>query len=592
MASLNDAGPERAVRGRAGSGPGVAAVVAVLALFALVQAPDFLGVPLVGDDYIVLDKTRDAGLASVWAPRLLISHYYRPWSRELHFWLLQHLFGLRAAPFHLAGAALWLAVFALYFALVRRLAGTGTACLATAAAGTLAGWGLLLVWTAGAQDLWMLLFALLFLHALERGRAGWASAALVLALLSKETAALLPALALAHALLVARLPFARALRRVAPMLLLLAVWAALHPLLGGRFLWPHAEPAVPGLHPPLVRIALRTLLALFNLEIWPRPEAGWLAVLPRAVAGALLLGGLAAWGLAAGGARAPVTPAQPPAARVAFFGAAWALLGWLPLLMPTLGWHAYYALLGALGAWLALAVVLAHRWWAGVAVVAALAVLRTGLAATPAEDWGTEWFQRRAATFTARAHEALLGLRPALPRGSRVYLAGLPGGTGLVPGHDESPVLRVWYRDPALRVAVLERYRRRAAGDTAGIDVFFRFDFEAGWREVAKGAEDLAHADASPRWRVDHERLAVALSRGGDWAAAAGEYVKLAEAFPGNATYPYYAGLAFDVQGDSLEAARWLRRAVALPAADEEVRAAARALAPRGSLRRRGAEDP
>jgi hypothetical protein len=216
-----------------------------------------------------------------------------------------------------------------------------------------------------------------------------------------------------------------------------------------------------------------------------------------------------------------------------------------------------------------------------VAVVAALALLRTGVTATPSEDWGTEWFQRRAATFTAQAQEALLRLRPALPRGSRVFIAGVPGGSGLVAAGEESPVLRVWYRDPGLRVAVFDRYRPRAVADTAGEDVFFRFDFESGWREVVKGVEDPASVRAAgPRWRADHERLAVAFSRGHDWPGAAAEYAKLAEAFPEDATYPYYAGLALSLQGDSLAAAGWLRRAAALPSADEEVSAAARALAP------------
>jgi hypothetical protein len=308
-------------------------------------------------------------------------------------------------------------------------------------------------------------------------------------------------------------------------------------------------------------------------------------VLPRAALGALLLGAFAAWGLAAERRAPPPRGPRPPAVRAGVFGVAWALLGWLPLLMPSLGWHAYYALLGALGAWLALASVLAQRPWTGIAAVMVLALLRTGLTSTPSEDWGTEWFQRRAAAFTAQTHDALLRLRPVLPRSSRVFLGGLPGGTGLVPGHDESPVLRVWYHDPTLRVAVLSRYQPRVASDTAGADVFLMHNFGSGWREAIKGTEDVAAAARDSRWPTDHEALAVALSRGGDWAGAAGEYAKLAAALPGNATYPYYAGLAFVAQGDSLEAARWTARAAALPSADEEVRAAARALEPR----RRGA---
>lgn len=585
MAVSPETGGPRPASGPGLPAPGVAAVLLLGALFVATQYPGALTVPFVGDDYFVLEKTHDAALSAVWSARSLISHYYRPWARELHFWALQRLFGANVTPFHLAGLGLWLAVVALYFALVRRLAGPGVAGLATAAVAALVGWGVLLVWTVGAQDLWMILFGLGFLHALERGRVVAACALLALALLSKETAALLPALALAHGLLLARLSWGRALRRVAPMLLILLVWAAFHPLLGGRLWWPRVEPVLPGLHPPLGRAALSTLLALFNLDRWPHPEPGWSAVLPRALSGVLLLGGLAAWGLWAGRrtvARAPQAAPGPTRARVASFGVAWALLGWLPLAMPTLGWHSYYVLLGALGAWLALAAGLARFPWAGVMLVCVLAFARAGLAVTPSEDWGTEWFQRRSATFTAQAHDALLRLRPELPRGSRVFFAGVPGASGLVAGGEESPALRVWYRDRTLRAANWERYAPRPAGDSLGEDVFLRFDFEGGWREVARGAGDVGgERAATPTWRADHERLAVALSRGGDWAAAAAEYARLARAFPADATYPYYAGLALAVQGDSLEAADWIRAAAALPSADGEIRAAARALAPR-----------
>jgi len=584
---MGGAGGRESAPGPGLRAPGLAVVLLIALAFALTQTPGVLRVPFVGDDYFVLEKTRDAPFSAVWSTRTLISHYYRPWARELHVWTLQRLFGARVAPFHVAGLGLWLGVLALYFTLVRRLAGPGVATLAVAAVAALAAWGVLLVWTAGAQDLWMLLFALGFLHALQRDRTAAACALLVLALLSKETAALLPALALAHGRLVARLPWSRALRRVAPMMVIVLAWAALHPLLGGRMWWPHEEPVLPGLHPPFGRIARGTLLTLFDLEAWPRPEPGWRAVLPQALVGVLLLGALAVWGLRR--RVAPRDPAGPPGAvtgpsrgRVASFGLAWALLGWLPLCMPTLGWHSYYTLLGALGAWLALAIGLARVPWAGVPLIGVLVLLRSGLAVTPSEDWGTEWFQRRAATFTAHAHDALLRLRPVLPRGSRAFVAGVPGASGLVAGGEESPVLRFWYHDPGLRVAVLDRYRSRARDDTTGTDVFFSIDFESGWREVVRGQGPGGTArETVPRWRGDHERLAVALARGGDWPGAEAEYRALARAFPAEATYPYYVGLARAAQDDREGAAQWFRMAAALPTADEEIRAAARAVAPR-----------
>ena len=560
--------------------PGIVAVLLLAVLFVATQVPGVLTVPFMGDDYFSLDKTRDAPFAVVWAPQALVSHFYRPWSRELHYWVLQRLFGLRVEPYHAVSVALWAGIVALYFAFVRRLAGGRVAALATAAIMTLAGWGVLIVWSQGAQDLWMMLFALACFHAVARGRTAWACAAQLLALLSKETAALLPLMVFVLEWRVLRRAPGEAARRAAPLVLVAVVWAALHPLLGGRLWWPRLDPVLPGLHPSLAHIASRTLLSLLNLHVPPAPEIGWPATLRTALPGVAAVTALAAWGLLAGGGRKETMRGAAPR-RVAAFGAAWALLGWAPLLMPTVAWHPYPVLFGALGAWLALAVALARAPWPALALVAALAVARAGLATTPTADWGTEWFQLRAARFSEATHDALRRLRPALPPHSRVFFSGVPGGVGLLPGDEESPPLRVWYRDRTLRAATWERYAPRQAGDSLGEDLFFRFDFEGGWREVARGAEAVAVGrTAAPHWRADHERLAVALSRGGDWAATAAEYTKLARAFPADATYPYYVGLALAVQGDERGAAGWIRAAALLPSADEEIRAAARGLVP------------
>jgi len=576
-----EAGGPRPASGPGLPAPGVAAVLLLAVLFVATQHPGVLTVPFVGDDYFSLDKTRDAPFAVVWAPQALVSHFYRPWSRELHYWVLQRLFGLRVEPYHAVSVALWAGIVALYFALVRRLAGGRVAALATAAAMTLAGWGVLIVWAQGTQDLWMMLFALACFYAVVRGSVAWACAAQLLALLSKETAALLPLMVFVLEWRVRRRTPGEALRRAAPLAVVALAWAALHPLLGGRLWWPRLDPVLPGLHPGLAQIAARTLLAVLNLHALPAPEAGWPGALRTALPGVAGVLALAAWSLFAGAGReGPARGATPQ--RAAAFGVAWALLGWAPLLMPTVAWHPYPILFGALGAWLALAVALVRAPWPALALVAALAVARASLATTPSADWGTEWFQLRAARFSEAAHGALRRLRPTLPPHSRVFFSGVPGGVGLLPGDEESPPLRVWYRDRTLRAASWERYAPRQAGDSPGEDVFLRFDFEGGWREVARGAEDVAAERAAPSpWRADRERLAVALSRGGDWAAAAAEYTKLARAFPADATYPYYVGLALAVEGDSLGAADWIRAAAALPSADEEIRAAARALAPR-----------
>src|SRR5205085_12371366 len=115
--------------------------------------------------------------------------------------------------------------------------------------------------------------------------------------------------------------------------------------------------------------------------------------------------------------------AAPRRSDTVTFGVAWALLAWLPLLMPSIGWHAYYTLLGACGAWLALGALLA-RWPAlAVALVGCLALVRGARATTPSRDAGTEFYQTRAAAFMASMRDGLLALHPTLPPHSRLYFA-------------------------------------------------------------------------------------------------------------------------------------------------------------------------
>ena len=59
------------------------------------------------------------------APGTLAYRWYRPWSRELHYTALYHLFGARTLPFHIACFALYLAAMGLFFVLARRVAGAG-----------------------------------------------------------------------------------------------------------------------------------------------------------------------------------------------------------------------------------------------------------------------------------------------------------------------------------------------------------------------------------------------------------------------------------------------------------------------------------
>ena len=552
-------------------------VVGGLLAFLASQYAAALTVPFINDDFIFLDMSRASGFLALWRFVDLSFHWYRPWSRELHYWTIQRLFGARETPFHLVSFALWLAVLVAFWALVRRLAGPRTAAVATAGMASLAAWGVPLSWIASVQELWMLLFALLTLHAWAAGRRLLATVTLALALLSKETAAVLAPMLVVHAWMVEGRRPAEAVRRALPPIVLTGLWALVHPLLGGRLWYPVSGPLESGVAPQGLATLLRAIPVAVNLDSVPRPEHGWAAVLAPGVAGALILGAVAAAGLAGAAAREPKATG-PLAGRLAGFGAVWAVLGWAPLLMPSLGWHAYYALLGCFGVWLALGTALARRPWAAVALVAALALVRPARADTPSLDWGSEWYQRRAAEFIRVMRAQLRATHPRMPEHARLFFVRVPSNVGFLAG--DGPALRVWYGDPTLRAGYYSAYRPRAATAPAGPDLFFRFDSTGGWVEVVPGAEDVARARlANPRWEADHGTLAATLARAGDWVPAAAEYAKLAEAVPARVDYAYDAGVCFESSGDSSAAARWYARAAALPGADDEARRTAQRFA-------------
>jgi hypothetical protein len=568
------------------------AVPVLLAAYLATQYGYAWRVPFLNDDFVFLDVTRGASFLSLWSPRPAVWLWYRPWSRELHYWTLQGLFGTEVAPYHLASFALWLALMGLYWRLARHLTGARAAGISTAGVAALAAWGLPLVWIAGVQDLWMMTLALGALLAFLHARRVLAMVLFALALLSKETAALVPFVAFVLTWRVERRPLRTALSRTAPLLAVAAAWAFLHPLLGGRLWQAAALPPASVANAGLASVASRTLLAMVNLDGVPRPEFGWSGPLLLGAAGALCLVGLAAVALRPRGGRCGGPAREPagPAGGLAALAGAWALAGWLPLLMPSVGWHAYYGLFGMLGAWLLLGAWLARRPALALSVVAVLTLLRPLQAATVSRDWGDEWYQGRAAEFIDFMRRDLLAKVPAVPPHSRFYFVDVPSNVGFLQG--DGPALRVWFREPTVSGALFSQYRARRAGLPAGPDRFFRYDSTAGWIEVHRGPEEAASARAAdPLWREDHERLAAALSRGGDWPGTAAEYAKLAAAFPDSVDYLYYAGLAASAAGDLTAARTWLVRAAALPGADDEVRTAARRLgadaaaAPRGRVR-------
>src|SRR5258705_1510493 len=98
--------------------------------FVAIRFGPTLGIPFLGDDYVFLDRTRDARVQDLWSLANADFGWFRPWSRDVHFWVLQHLFGPNETVFRATGLALWFAGLALYQRLVCALAGARAAWLA------------------------------------------------------------------------------------------------------------------------------------------------------------------------------------------------------------------------------------------------------------------------------------------------------------------------------------------------------------------------------------------------------------------------------------------------------------------------------
>jgi hypothetical protein len=501
---------------------------------------------------------------------------------------LQRAFGPVEWPFHLMSLLLSCAVLAAFWALARRLAGAPAAAIAVAGAATLPGWGLMLMWPAGAQDLWMLLLSLLALLAWRAERVGLATLAFALALASKETAA--PVLLLFFLLDRWAMPRAwrESLIRLLPALGVALLWAIAHPLLLGR-LWmpvPVSVPPSPAAVAPW-QVVLKSGLAAFSLDVWPRPDGGWQAVWWDGLRGALLLVVFVEL-LARPDARPSDMLGGTRAARLRGtlpFALAWWACGTLPLLLPGLGWHAYYAQFAALGAWLAVGRVLAREAGPAMALVGVIGFLGAGRSATSSLDWGEAAYQRRAGAFVSQIKERLLAAYPKLEPHARLWFVRLPNNVGFLAG--DGPAVRVWYRDPTLQAGYYSAYHPRAANEPPGPDHFFRVDEAGQFLEVKRGdTTDVTVAVvpgdstvllANPRWQTDQLSLASALAAGRDWRGAAAQYRQLAIAFPDSSGYAFDAATAFMQAGDSAAAYAWLREAARRPGAAPELVEAVRA---------------
>jgi tetratricopeptide (TPR) repeat protein len=255
-------------------------------------------------------------------------------------------------------------------------------------------------------------------------------------------------------------------------------------------------------------------------------------------------------------------------------GVTWAACGWLPLLLPGLGWHAYYGLFGALGAWLALAALVPPGAPAA-ALVALLALLSVARDATPSLDWGDAAYQRRAGVLLRTLRAGLLERVPHPAPHTRFWFVALPSNIGFLQG--DGPALRTWYADTTLRAGFFSAWRPAAAG-SPGEDRFFKLHDATRWVELVPGPEDArAAVSANPRWAEDHLSLGRTFADAGEWERAAAEFAKVAEAYPQDAEPAYNLAVCRAHLGDSLAAGHWMEEARRRPVVTERLRRAARA---------------
>ena len=535
-----------------------------LVLFALLAYGRYLHLPFFGDDYVFLDHTLHASLADVWSRRYTDFQWWRPWSREFYFWSLIHLVGVRELAFRITDLALWLAMLVLYGVFLRRLVPRPIPEIAMLGVATLALWGTPLIWISGSQDLWMLVFALTCLLLFARGHRMLAAIPLVLALLSKETAAVLPPLLVSYVLWIERESIALAMRRTAHLWAATIVWAIVHPTLAKRLFMPLERLSPLEHRSSWVSVVARTVGSTVNLHAWPK-SVGLQGEIVITIAATAVLALVAFFVLARGSPDSSNELPSPSRTDVTRFAGAWWLLGWLPLLSPSIAWHAYYGCLGALGAWLILASVLVEHRGAAVAAIVVLGVLRSLLASTPSWDWGSEWYQRRAGVFVGAIRFELLRQHPTLPPHSRLFFGHIPNNIGFIAG--KNPAVRVWYRDTTMRAAFYTSYRPRSIGETDGPDYFFRFDTLRALVEIHSGPEDVASSmRLNPDWESDHEKLAMLFVQSGDPVRAAVEFEKISR-LPDRADAAVFAGVCWDANGearraDSLYAAAAVRLGV------------------------------
>src|SRR5262249_26470414 len=153
------------------------------------------------------------------------------------------------------------------------------------------------------------------------------------------------------------------------------IWLAVHPTLQERLSSHHVT--LETVHRPSAAVIVaKTLLSTVSLDAMPHPQEVSVGNILRVLASAVIIGAGAALLVHSGGEPTSRSEGTSNGAgrRLATFAITWAVLGWFPVLLPSIQWHAYYGCLGALGAWFGLGLWLQKRTRIAIALIAGLAV--------------------------------------------------------------------------------------------------------------------------------------------------------------------------------------------------------------------------
>jgi hypothetical protein len=469
-----------------------AVAAAALALFAQLPA---LHVPFFADDFLFLDQVRDRSLFTVLAEPDPIGNYYRPVGRQLYFWSLRRLAGENPVLHHAANLALFAAVVVLLVMLGAARSGPAVGFLAGALVAIHYAPDATTRWISGAQDLLATLAALGSLWLWQRGRPWLAAAALFLGLLSKETVAATPLVALA--LGTADAGVRPAARRTWPLFLAAVAWGVLWLAApGGR-----AALAAPTeeLWRGLVASPPQCLRVFLGAEWEPADPATLWSLADWRIA---LAAGTLALGLLLFLRRALLPrPAASGAAgaRSAAGTAAWALLAALPVATVAATWSAYQYLFAVCGLAYLAALGLARLpapFAAAAVLVLAVSTTSAGRLrefATQSSPWTSlshvnRRYIERSAEVVARYVRQMQLARPTLPESSVVFFANIPPGAAFQTA--DGPVVRWAYGDPTLR----SYFRGDFSWSLVGDRPFFFFAVVGDSLEDHTGRRHLLHS--------------------------------------------------------------------------------------------------